>query len=480
MKKHSKKNLWFILLPAVSIVFALAFGAYLLAAIVIVFVYVVHAILFTDHIYYDPKVDYQFNFSSALSLKNILNNGELILDQPLSEEVDTFILPVNVKHTSSGLVFDPYVDVTANGITSRQYVERGVDGKRFLNLSRFCDILKQPKAVIKLTSYHCNISDGSSEILGFVNPDYCSKRVLIISPHADDAELAAFGLYKNAASVLIATISAGEVDAKPFEVLTGRGNKAAAALLKGMLRAWDSVAIPLWAGRHIEAVHLGYFCMTLKSMYEQPEKIIPSHTVDANNIKSFRVFNKRALVTDSDSKNSWENLVADLTEIISDYQPDIIITPHPIIDPQPDHLYSTRATLLACEAAQVAPEFLLYANHYNHTDMYPYGPEHTDLPLPPHFENNVVASKLYSFPLSEAEQIDKVCALQMMHDLNRPTPLKKQLRRLLQQIIGRSKMPYGNDDYLRKAIRQQELFWVTSITELKAQLDVDQFKQELS
>lgn len=353
-------------------------------------------------------------------------------------------------------------------------------GNDFLNLSRFCDILKQPKAVIKLTSYHCTISDGAAEIFGFENPAYYSKRVLIISPHADNAELAAFGFYKNTKSVLIATISAGEVDAKPFEFLTERGNKTAAGLLKGKLRAWDSIAIPLWAGRHIETIHLGYFCMTLKSMYDKPEKIIPSHTVDANNIKSFRVFNKRALVTDSDAKNSWENLVADLTEIISDYQPDIIVIPHPIIDPQPDHLYSTRATLLACETTQIAPEFLLYANHYSYTDMYPYGPEHTDLPLPPHFENNIVASKLYSFPLSDADQIDKMCALQMMHDLNRPTTLKKQLGRLLQQIIFRSKMPYGNDDYLRKAIRQQELFWATSIIELKAQLDVDQFKQELS
>jgi hypothetical protein len=28
-------------------------------------------------------------------------------------------------------------------------------------------------------------------------------------------------------------------------------------------------------------------------------------------------------------------------------------------------------------------------------------------------------------------------------------------------------MPYGDDEYLRKAIRQQELFWVTSLEKLK-------------
>jgi LmbE family N-acetylglucosaminyl deacetylase len=447
---------------------ALVFDAYILAAIIILLVYIIHAILFTDHIYYNPKVDYQFNFSSALAFKCNLKNGELILEQPLSEAIDTCVLPVNVKHTFSGLVFDPYIDITSNGITSRQYVERGVDGKRYINLSRFCEILKQPRGVIKLTSSHCTISDGSSEMLGFANPDYRSKRVLIISPHADDAELAAFGFYKNTASVLIATISAGEVDEKPFETLTGRGNKTAAGLLKGKLRAWDSIAIPLWAGRHVETVHLGYFCMTLESMYEKPGTIIPSHTVDENYIAAFRAFNKKNLATDAFAKNSWENLVFDLTELISDYRPDIIITPHPIIDPQPDHLYSTRATLLACEAAQSAPEFLLYANHYKHTDMYPYGPEHTDLPLSPHFEKDIIASKLYSFPLSDADQIDKVCALKMMHDLNRPISIKKYVRRLLQRIIGRSQMPYGDDDYLRKAIRQQVLFWITSKEKLKS------------
>lgn len=466
MKKNTKQNYVFIVASLICFVIALIFHAYAIAAFVILFSYVAHAILFTDHIYYSPKSDYQFNFGAASDIKAILKDGQLSLAEAIAENIDTCILSARITSNFSGRIFDPYVEITSDGISSRQYFERGTNGQRFLNLSRFSEMLKQKDSTITIATKFCKFNETNCTLSGFSNPDYCSSRVLIISPHADDAELAAFGLYKNTASVYIATISAGEVDAESFEVLT-KGNKESAGLMKGLLRAWDSVAIPLWGGRHIQAVHLGYFCMTLKAMHEQPEKIIPSNSLELNHIKPFRVFNKQKLPNDINGENSWKNLINDLTTIISEYQPEIIVTPHPVIDPQPDHLYSTRAALIACEAAQVTPEFLLYANHYHHTDMYPFGPEHSDLPLPPHFDNKMIADKLYSFPLSDVDQVDKICALQMMHDLNRPTPLKKRFRRFLQRMIGRTSMPYGDDEYLRKAIRQQELFWVTSLEKLK-------------
>jgi LmbE family N-acetylglucosaminyl deacetylase len=472
-----KKNTAFILIAIFMTVSMFALLSiftlpWYLGLIFIAIIYAVHAVFFTDHIYYNPKSDYQFTFSKAINFSGAIKNNQFSLSDKLPDNIDTCILPISIKSNLSGFLVDPYIEIIADGVTSRQYFERGVNGIRYVNLSRLISHLQKDKK-LQISGKHCKVNSCELDLLGFENQDYQSKRLLIISPHADDAELAAFAFYKHSQSVLITTISAGEVDARPYELLSGKGNKAAAGLLKGRLRAWDSVAIPLWAGKHVESIHLGYFCMTLKAMFERKSEAVKSHSTGEKDIRSFRRFNKMELPGDQQGDNSWPNLISDLTAIIRDFKPDIILTPHPTIDPQPDHLYSTRAVVEACESENITPQFLLYANHYHHTDMYPFGLEHSDLPLPPHFQNSPIAEKLFSFPLNRSDEIDKVCSLKMMHDLNRPTSLKRKSRRILQRIVGRSKMPYGDDEYLRKAIRQQELFWVTSFEQLKKEFNAE-------
>lgn len=472
MKKNNV-NFLFLLIAALTVGYSLLGLGYSAAFFFSVSFYVIHAILFTDHIYYSPKCDYQFNFNGALFFQGKLERHDFSLLKPLPTIIDTCILPVNIKSTWLGFLFDPYIELRVDDVISRQYFERGTNGKRFLNLSQLKTVLQHENNSIKILGKYCRIKSGELTLSGFENANYQALRVLIISPHADDAELAAFAFYKHAESPLIVTISAGEVDAKQYETIVGRNNKEAAGLLKGRLRAWDSIAVPLWAGPHVQSIHLGYFCMTLKAMFEQPNAIITSHETSSADIRQFRTLkNNNFTIKNNENHidNSWINLIADLTAIINEYQPDVIVTPHPAIDPQPDHLYATRATIDACDAAYINPTFLLYANHYQHTDMYPFGLEHSDIPLPPHFDGEIIAEKLYCFSLSNKDQLDKVCALKIMHDLNRPIAFKKRIRRLLQRIVGRSKMPYGDDDYLRKAIRQQELFWVTTLENIKRML----------
>lgn len=454
----------------IGAIYAIAIHSYWIIFFIAILFYVAHALFWADHIYYDPGSDYEFAFNSSLSFECKLTRHQLKLVNPLPPTIDTCILPVKLTANSLGYIFDPYVELCVNQVVSRQYFERGVNGQRFLNLTRLLAPLQKSSEPIQIFCRYCNIQEGAFSLLGFSNAAYLNKRVLIVAPHADDAELAAFAFYKHADSAFVVTITAGEVDAESYEVIAGKHNKVAAGLLKGRLRAWDSVAIPMWAGAHVESIQLGYFCMTLKAMHEQPGTAISSQEMATTDVRPFRVFNKKKLSSDQQGDNSWLNLLADLTELVSEYQPDIIVTPHPKLDAQVDHVYSTRAIFSVCENLNICPDFLLYANHNYHTDMYPFGPEHCDLPLPPHFSNEVVADKLLSFGLSLNDQKDKICALQMMHDLNRPTHIKKRLRRFLQRIINRSAMPYGDDEYLRKAIRQQELFWVASMPELKKQL----------
>ena len=67
----------------------------------------------------------------------------------------------------------------------------------------------------------------------------------------------------------------------------------------------------------------------------------------------------------------------------------------------------------------------------------------------------------YCLPVSLALQRDKAMALGMMHDLQPPMPFKRRVRRLIQSLLA-SRVPplYGENDFFRKAVRRQELFWL--------------------
>lgn len=54
-------------------------------------------------------------------------------------------------------------------------------------------------------------------------------------------------------------------------------------------------------------------------------------------------------------------------------------------------------------------------------------------------------------------------ALGMMHDLQPRPPFKRRLRRWLQQCLAARRWPpYGENEFMRKAVRRHELFWIGS------------------
>jgi hypothetical protein len=88
------------------------------------------------------------------------------------------------------------------------------------------------------------------------------------------------------------------------------------------------------------------------------------------------------------------------------------------------------------------------------------GNAHAGVPLPPFFSGEIIGTP-FCLLLEEAAQRDKAMALGMMHDLRRPLPFKKRLRRLLQLLFtNRQWPPYGEDEFFRKTVRCHELFWV--------------------
>ena len=104
--------------------------------------------------------------------------------------------------------------------------------------------------------------------------------------------------------------------------------------------------------------------------------------------------------------------------------------------------------------------FLYYANHLRDTDMHPFGPAGTLCSLPPLVNNAVELEGVFSYTLSDADQTDKILSVEMNHDLRRSVRLKKWLRKRLQKkLIGRYQPDYGEDEYLRRAVRVNEVFF---------------------
>jgi LmbE family N-acetylglucosaminyl deacetylase len=163
---------------------------------------------------------------------------------------------------------------------------------------------------------------------------------------------------------------------------------------------------------------------------------------------------------DADGAPTWNNLLADLRELLLKARPEVIVLPHPTLDPHPDHLCAHHAVLQALEGLEWQPTTLLgYANHLHDNDRWPMGDAGTGIALPPYFEPAQPMQPV-SLPLALPGQRDKAMALGLMHDLQPRAPFKRRLRRGIQRLLaGRTGSPYGENEFFRKAVRRHELFW---------------------
>ena len=339
---------------------------------------------------------------------------------------------------------------------SWQTFERGANGLRYLNLSGQAQVLSRGE--LRLRGRFCRLS-GEPVLWAFEQPDYRRQRVMVIAPHADDAELAAYGLYSQAEEAWIVTLTAGEIEAEHYRDM-GLA-PADAARLKGRLRAWDSITVPRWAGvPEAQCVQLGYFCLQLPAMQAAPDQPIASREADLCDTRLFRQFNALSLPGDETGAPTWNTLLADLRALILHARPQVLVMPHPTLDPHPDHRCAQAAVLEALQGLSWQPESLLcYANHLHDNDRWPMGDSGAGIALPPQVEPGPAWAP-YSLHLAVPVQHDKAMALGMMHDLQPPAPFKRRLRRLLQRwLAGRQPSPYGENEFFRKAVRRHELFW---------------------
>ncbi|TFY84030.1 PIG-L family deacetylase [Pseudomonas kairouanensis] len=448
LKRHRRNKRTALMIGVVLLVLVGILVAWWLPLLLAVLAWVAHEAWFADHLFYAPNEDYQYRFAADAELAGVrLEGGRLRVDPPVAPDA-TVVLAIKVKSTWLGRFFDPSIELADD----RQTFERGVNGLRYLNLSGV-DL-----SDLHLRGRHCRVL-GTPRLWAWTHPDYRDQRVMVIAPHADDAELAAFGLYSQAEKPWIVTLTAGEIEAEHYQQMGL--SEVEAARIKGRLRAWDSIAVPLWAGvPQAHCVQLGYFCLQLQAMQAAPDLPFASREAELSDVRPFRQFNPFTLPADADGLPTWNNLLADLRDVLLMARPEVIVLPHSVLDPHPDHICAQQAVMQALQGLEWQPTTVLgYANHLHDNDRWPMGDAGTGIALPPLFD---AAEQLHpcSLPLTLAQQRDKAMALGMMHDLQPAPPFKRRVRRWLQRVLaGRARSPYGENEFFRKAVRRHELFW---------------------
>lgn len=458
LKRHRRNKRLGLLVGLLLLIGVGVLVAWWLPLLLAVLAWVAHEAWFADHLFYSPADDYQYRFPVDTEQPKVcLDNGRLMLEQPLELSGDeTLILALRIRSGWLGRFIDPFIELSGGEHLDRQTFERGVDGLRYLNLSGQAQALADGQ--LQLRGRFCRML-GDPVLSVFRQPDVRRQRVMVIAPHADDAELAAFGLYSQAAESWIVTLTAGEIEAEHYQQM-GLG-RAEAARLKGRLRAWDSIAVPRWAGVAQEhCVQLGYFCLQLAAMKAEPGRAVASREAELIDIRPFRQLNPFPLPADADGQPTWNNLLADLRMLLLKARPEVIVLPHPMLDPHPDHICAQEAVLEALQGLEWQPTTLLgYANHLHDNDRWPMGDSGTGIALPPSFDPTYTLQP-YCLPLSDQQQCDKAMSLGMMHDLQPRMPFKRRLRRLIQRLLAaRAISPWGENEFFRKAVRRHELFW---------------------
>lgn len=398
--------------------------------------------------------DYRYDLeNSASEIQTIrLEQGQCAID---GREDQSLILRCRVKAGWLSFLFEPYIETVCHGKVRKHYFEHRASGVRFIDLS---EGVQQSACEVSFRAHWCRL-DESLTLYRYEPPADDAATVLVLSPHADDAEIAAFGLYSRH-NAHVVTITAGEDGKCDYcDLFTDR---AAGRREKGLLRVHDALHIPDMGGVGVErCAVLGYFGMTLKQMNETKEASVRSKTSGLEDIGLFRRTSHCSFILNDTPEATWSSLVQDLKSALEQIRPDIVVTPHPQIDSNSDHVYTTIALAEAAALCGFAGKILTYTNHHAAGESYPNGPMFSSATLPPWFDTPFRFDAVYSNPLSKEEQIRKFFALEAMHDLRDATAVLslpkswKQVRRLLRRnLAGRDK------SYFRRAVRESELFYV--------------------
>ena len=204
--------------------------------------------------WYDVRRDQAYNFFAASHRALPVEVGKAETMLPAWDgQWDTALLRLSVSARLSGWWFEPCIVIGNGERADRQCFERGANGDRYLLLRPGT---AAPDQRLRLRGQHLKWQVQTGALLLFDNADLVRGRVLVLAPHPDDAEIAAFGLYSGRESFIVTMTAGNYVDGLYGEL---DDDPLVQDALRGEVRSWDSLVVPQWGGVPPErVVNLGY------------------------------------------------------------------------------------------------------------------------------------------------------------------------------------------------------------------------------
>jgi LmbE family N-acetylglucosaminyl deacetylase len=418
---------------------------------------------------YDPRQDFVLGVAPGhVETIAISCDSEGFVFPKLSTSAATVFLELPLYASANGSILDPSVEISSGTFHDRQFFERGVHGIRFLNLTRLFRAGVKAGERVVLAGSRLAWKPGSVRVHACsetVRPD---DRLLVVSPHPDDAELAAFGLYADAKATVV-TITAGDASDR-YDGQSGAPRLTRTQI--GRMRVLDSIMAPQIGGVPREHVlNLVYPDGRLSEMRASPAVDFSKGAKDTLDFTGLRKLNVSSLLR-LDAECTWHSLVSDLVHILELTEPTIIVVPDPWLDPHADHAATTMAVCEALrEMNQQDGRFFLTCVHNRWSEMIPLGPAGSGVPLPPRREGeSPEMDGFYSHALSPERLTEKYLALEAMHDVRElsacPPQSGRHLAKKLREIAGASIHGMGvpPTSLLRRSVRPDEIFWVIPIS----------------
>ncbi len=440
-------------------------GLSLILVSVAAFFYINDEIRYFAGFHYSLRSDYRYAFPPRFAVPATLDRDGLQWPARARPGWDTAFLKIRIRSGISSLLFKPFIEIRYRGSIFRQYFEKTSRGVRYLNLSPLSGNVLPPAAPerIFLKGHHLDFEHEVTELYLFKNADINKAKILVLSPHPDDAELAAFGLYENRDAYIV-TLTAGDFGKQKFKAFYK--DRKEHYLFQGKVRMWDSVTVPFWGGIPAEhCVNLGYFDSALSSMFNAPSRPVSSIYLGTTDLKTFRQYNISDLISKDTGESTWNSLVNDLSQILLKVRPSIIVTPSPLNEDHPDHQFTTIALFDALEKANIREGSIYYYTvHDYYASRWPFGPSSSLVSPPPYFEAAPFFEKIYSYHMTKESIIKKLFALNDMHDLRPIFFLQpEQYNNIFLGMWQSLYLQWKSTLFMRKMLRENELFFVSSV-----------------
>lgn len=216
LKRHRRNKRVGLLVGLLLLLVLGVLVAWWLPLLLLPLLWAAHEAWFADHLFYSPGEDYAYRFAEDTREAAASLQGDLLQTDVALQGDETLILEVGVRCGWLGRFLDPCVELLAGAASDVQTFERCVNGVRFLNLTGLAEPLAA--GTLRLRGRHCRLQ-GAPRLWITPAVELRKRRVMVIAPHADDAELAAYGLYSQADETWVVTLTAGEIEAEHYQAM---------------------------------------------------------------------------------------------------------------------------------------------------------------------------------------------------------------------------------------------------------------------